>query len=249
MSYAASVISGSSWLSITSGGSNTNNGGIINISYVANNTGASRSGAIQVTASGASGSPITLTITQAASSISAYILGEDFDTHGALVQWAEDAAANSFVLIKATQDNTNSLPLPNNISSQPPGFPIGLFDFADPYDYFDRGSNAWVHVEPGDPLLTTDAKAEADFFYQTCKPYLTAGNLQPALDLEDFDPNNPYNGGFDSAWTSSAAGWKAMSDWVKAWIQELQLQDPALHPLIYITRNYAAHLEQYLNNY
>ena len=66
MSYSASVSSDSTWLTITSGGSGGNSG-TINVSYPANN-GAQRSGTIVVTASGASGSPITLTITQAAAS-------------------------------------------------------------------------------------------------------------------------------------------------------------------------------------
>ena len=69
MSYSASVTSGSSWLSITSGGSGGNSGTIVT-SYTANNTGVQRSGTIQVTASGASGSPATVTVTQAATTTS-----------------------------------------------------------------------------------------------------------------------------------------------------------------------------------
>ena len=62
MNYSASVTSGASWLSITSGGSGGNSG-TINVSYTIN-PGAQRSGTIQIVASGASGSPITITITQ-----------------------------------------------------------------------------------------------------------------------------------------------------------------------------------------
>jgi surface antigen len=65
LSYNSSVSSDSSWLTITSGGSGGNSGTII-ITYPAN-PGARRSGTIVVTASGASGSPMTLTVTQAAS--------------------------------------------------------------------------------------------------------------------------------------------------------------------------------------
>jgi BACON domain-containing protein len=62
MNYSATVTSGSTWLSITSGGTGGNSG-IINVTY-ATNTGAARTGTIQVGASGAVGSPITITITQ-----------------------------------------------------------------------------------------------------------------------------------------------------------------------------------------
>ena len=66
MRYAANVTSVSPWLTITSGGSGGNSG-TINVSY-ALNSGAQRSGTIQVTASGASGSPVTVTLTQAGAS-------------------------------------------------------------------------------------------------------------------------------------------------------------------------------------
>jgi hypothetical protein len=63
--YSASVTSGSSWLTITSG-ENGSNTGTINVFYV-ENPGAQRSGTIQVTANGAAGSPVTVTVMQAAS--------------------------------------------------------------------------------------------------------------------------------------------------------------------------------------
>ena len=66
MSYSASVTSGSSWLHISSGGAGGNSGTIV-VSYD-QNTGAQRQGTIQVTASGASGSPATVTISQAVGS-------------------------------------------------------------------------------------------------------------------------------------------------------------------------------------
>src|SRR5690606_8648913 len=66
MTYSASVTSGSSWLSIGSGGSGGDSG-IIVLNYAVNGTSVQRTGSVQVTASGATGSPITVTITQAAS--------------------------------------------------------------------------------------------------------------------------------------------------------------------------------------
>lgn len=64
MTWSASVISGNSWLSILSPtGSITGNGAII-ISYTANSGTSSRVGAIQVTAPGATGSPMSVTVTR-----------------------------------------------------------------------------------------------------------------------------------------------------------------------------------------
>ncbi len=62
VTYSAAAVE--SWLHISSGASGGNNATIM-ASYD-QNTGAQRSGSIQVTASGASGSPVTLRITQAA---------------------------------------------------------------------------------------------------------------------------------------------------------------------------------------
>jgi len=63
MTWSASVISGSDWLSITSG-SNGTNSGTITAFYSQNTTSSSRTGTIRVTASGATGSPTDVTVTQ-----------------------------------------------------------------------------------------------------------------------------------------------------------------------------------------
>jgi len=63
MPWSAAVTSGSSWLSITSGASGTNSG-TINCSFTANTSTTSRTGSIRITASGASGSPVDVTVTQ-----------------------------------------------------------------------------------------------------------------------------------------------------------------------------------------
>ncbi len=64
MSWTAAVVSGSSWLSIQSGSSGTNSG-TITAAFNANTTGASRTGTIRITATGATGSPKDVTVTQA----------------------------------------------------------------------------------------------------------------------------------------------------------------------------------------
>jgi len=65
MSWTAAVTSGSSWLSITSGASGTNSG-TITCAFTANTVSTGRSGVIRVTATGATGSPMDVTVTQAA---------------------------------------------------------------------------------------------------------------------------------------------------------------------------------------
>jgi len=63
MPWTASVISGESWLSITSGSGGTNSG-TITAAFSANTSGFSRTGTIRVTASGASGSPKDVIVVQ-----------------------------------------------------------------------------------------------------------------------------------------------------------------------------------------
>jgi len=65
MMWTAAVISGGEWLAITSGNSGTNTG-TITCGYTANTGTTSRTATIRVTASGASGSPADVTVTQAA---------------------------------------------------------------------------------------------------------------------------------------------------------------------------------------
>jgi hypothetical protein len=64
MNWTASVASGSSWARITSG-SNGVNGGAVTVGYDANAGGSSRQATVRVIASGATGSPADVTITQA----------------------------------------------------------------------------------------------------------------------------------------------------------------------------------------
>ena len=64
MTWTASVTSGGSWLSITSGASGTNSG-TINCSFTANTGTTNRTGIIQITAPNATGSPVEVTLTQA----------------------------------------------------------------------------------------------------------------------------------------------------------------------------------------
>jgi hypothetical protein len=82
MNWTASVTSGSSWLSITSGGSGTNSG-TITVAYTQNSGITQRIGTITVTAPGATGSPKSVTVTQAGSTqpaLSVPYIRQDGDT-------------------------------------------------------------------------------------------------------------------------------------------------------------------------
>jgi len=67
MGWTTSVVSGSAWLSISSGSSGTNSG-TITASFISNGLAESRTGTIRVTATGATGSPKDVTVTQAGTS-------------------------------------------------------------------------------------------------------------------------------------------------------------------------------------
>ena len=64
MLWTAQVTSGSSWLSITSGASG-NNAGTVTCAFNSNTSTSSRTGTVRITATGATGSPADVTVTQA----------------------------------------------------------------------------------------------------------------------------------------------------------------------------------------
>jgi hypothetical protein len=191
------------------------------------------------------GSVSSLLYFQAPGTAQPYVLGADFNTGGGAVAWPEETSdGRSFAYIKATQDNFNNHPLPSNLSVKPSNFSIGLFDYADPDDYYDASTRTFITIDPTDSTaLATDAMAEADFFYQTTAPYLTTGNLIPALDLED----DEGNGGFSAAWTTTSTGWTAMANWINIWTEEFQTHMPGIYPILYMTQSYAGHLAPLLD--
>ncbi len=73
MNYTAAVTTGNDWLTITSGGSGVNTG-TINVAYTENTSTSPRTGTITVTAPGATGSPVNVTISQAAAFVPAAIV-------------------------------------------------------------------------------------------------------------------------------------------------------------------------------
>jgi hypothetical protein len=100
MQWTAAVTSASSWLSIKSGSSGTN-AGTITCAFNANAGTSTRTGTIRVTATGATGSPKDVTITQAGASAqpSTKVLGAWTDG-----VWAWDNATNKWTRLASTSN-------------------------------------------------------------------------------------------------------------------------------------------------
>jgi len=95
MPWKATVTAGADWLSISSGAGGTNTG-TITCAYTANTSTSSHTGTIRVTASGAKGSPIDVTVTQAATSTACtatidgnLLLHIPYLLSGTLSRWAD----------------------------------------------------------------------------------------------------------------------------------------------------------------
>lgn len=109
MEWAASVISGESWLSITSGISGTNSG-TITATFSANTSDISRTGTIRVTATGADGTDVT--VVQSAPIILSPPTGvsaSDGDsTSYVAVSWNSSTGATGYQLYRCTSSSTSS---------------------------------------------------------------------------------------------------------------------------------------------
>ncbi len=81
MTWTAAVTSGDEWLSITSGASGTDYG-VIDCTYSSNTGALSRTGSIQITSSGVTGSPVDVTVIQ--TGVSSVISGNITSSGGAL---------------------------------------------------------------------------------------------------------------------------------------------------------------------
>jgi parallel beta-helix repeat protein len=95
MPWTAAVTSGDAWLSITSGASGSNTG-TITCSYPTNTTTSARAGTIRVTATGATGSPVDVTVTQAgAESLAAsFAASELWIYNSGAAAWSQVSSAN-----------------------------------------------------------------------------------------------------------------------------------------------------------
>jgi GH25 family lysozyme M1 (1,4-beta-N-acetylmuramidase) len=131
-------------------------------------------------------------------------------------------AGFSFALLKATEGTNFTDPRftmsPVNLPASQDQVLVGLYHFARPLD------------NPGSP----GAVAEAQYFLNTAAPYLGAGYLPPALDLDD---------------PSILPSGSALSSWARAWLQHVQQSVSGITPVIYAPRCVLASLESDLQAY
>jgi hypothetical protein len=107
MPWTAQVIDGGSWLSITSGARGTDSG-TIQASFTTNSSASSRIGTIRVTASGATGSPKDVTVTQAGTGIQQYTLSASvIGGNGSVTPTGGTYDTGTIVLLTATPINSD----------------------------------------------------------------------------------------------------------------------------------------------
>ena len=185
------------------------------------------------------------------------ILGIDVSgTSQPNIYWPQVAATGtSFAFVKATQgdsfqDSKFSARMP--LAAESLNSNVSAYHFADPNEHNDHLLDPSLpFTDPNDPSsVANDAISEADQFVEVAGPYLTAPYLQPALDLED----DEGGGGFITSSASSKVPgapvwtWSEIAYWVDAWTARVQTQVPGVKPILYMTRSWAANLQQYLNN-
>jgi hypothetical protein len=168
MVWTAVVMSGGDWLSIISGAS-ASNSGTITCSYSANATAVSRTGIIRITADGATGSPIDVSVTQAPTPTACTaILDENLTLHIPYLSYVDQMSTPSsfwadllyeynptypdlifFKLIKADviQDTSTFSCQPSTLSSD---FKVHIPDVLLP----DGITHIWVDMEYSTTLST-----------------------------------------------------------------------------------------------
>jgi hypothetical protein len=146
MQWTAAVTSGGTWLSITSGASGSNSG-TINCSYPTNTTISARTGTIRVTATGATGSPVDVTVTQAGTeSLAASFVGSWL--------WIYNSGAAAWSQISSTNPE-------NMIYSS-----SALYaDFGASYGLYKWDGAAWTQLTTANPenMVTSDSTLYVDF--------------------------------------------------------------------------------------
>jgi hypothetical protein len=146
MQWTAAVTSGGAWLTITSGASGSNSG-TINCSYPTNTTISARTGTIRVTATGATGSPVDVTVTQAGTeSLAASFVGSGI--------WIYDSGAAAWSQISSTNPE-------NMIYSSSTLYA----DFGASYGLYKWDGAAWTQLTTANPenMVTSGSTLYVDF--------------------------------------------------------------------------------------
>jgi hypothetical protein len=147
MPWSASVISGS-WLTITSGASGTD-AGTINCNFTANTSASSRTATIRVTATGATGSPADVTVTQAPTMTGS--LAASFANSGLWVYKSESATWTLLASVNPEDMIYSGSTL--------------YVDFGASYGLYRWDGTTWAQLTPANPenMLTSGSTLYVDF--------------------------------------------------------------------------------------
>ncbi|MGP8215591.1 MAG: GH25 family lysozyme [Bacteroidia bacterium] len=150
------------------------------------------------------------------------ILGVDVSSFQGNPAWASVKSSGiSFAYAKATEGNylTDGSFVYNMTNGMAAGVVMGAYHFADPVD---------------------DAAADdANYFLSVAAPYIKAGYLPPALDLED----TPGDATLSTAFTGAQ-----LTAWVQTWCTTVQ-NATGITPVVYTDQSYAAYLTSAVNAY
>ena len=151
------------------------------------------------------------------------ILGVDVSHYQGTITWSQvkSPGGKTFAWAKATEGVGYTDP--NYVTNATTGTAAGVI----------MGAYHFAHPE------TNTAAAEASYFLSVAGPYIGAGYLPPALDLED-----PPGGTALTSYFTSAA----LTAWVQAWMTAVE-NATGVKPVIYIDGSVAAFLNSSLNTY
>ncbi len=151
------------------------------------------------------------------------ILGVDVSHYQGTITWSQvkNPGGKTFAWAKATEGVGYTDP--NYVTNATTGTSAGVI----------MGAYHFAHPE------TNTAAAEAAYFLSVAGPYIGAGNLPPALDLED-----PPGGTALTTYFTSAA----LTTWVQQWMTAVQ-NATGIKPVIYVDGSVAAFLSSSLNTY
>jgi len=142
------------------------------------------------------------------------LLGLDVSYSQASIDWTQvHNSSKSFAFVRATYGtgNTDTWFQNNAVNATTAEMLWGAYHFA----Y---------------PTLTPSAVAEADWFVSVAGPYITAGHLRPALDIED----DPASGSFPGRDLEKTG----LSQWVNSWMTEMR-RLTGVDAIIYCNQTYA----------
>jgi GH25 family lysozyme M1 (1,4-beta-N-acetylmuramidase) len=139
-------------------------------------------------------------------------------------------SGKKFVYIKATEGGTFLDPFYNlNIeNAKSAGLLIG--------SYHVKENSASITKSSTDQAIFDDAQTEAEKFYDTTASYLTSGNLQPMLDIENTDINTHFSGD---------DGAKKLGLWINTWVQYIKTKNPSLEPIGYTSDSTVPQITKY----